>query len=321
MDNLGSKILLDQIVDDAMLSRGVPLSYIQANGGKSRSVVGFKRARQLPRWTAEEDEILRARLGELSYKQVGDLLGRTASAVEVRSKRLQIGGPSKRPGYLSLNKASKLIGCDVHKLSGWVQHGIMQGQPALTDAGFITLVNFEYLKSWLTRPQHWPYFKVERMLPGYLKDLVVKAKSRWGDEWLTMRQMADMHGVKDVQVVSRTVMNGSYPGIKCPFIGGRNTASWSFWFVRKSVAEKWIRPTQQDPTLRWVTPAARDFMLRMRSQGYNAIQIGRMMKRPGKTVGYLLNVFRKELPEDQAAEIFRVRTHRGKALGKRQVRL
>jgi hypothetical protein len=130
------------------------------------------------------------------------------------------------------------------------------------------------------------------MRPGYLRNLVVKAQKRWGDEWLSTRQMADMHGLADVNVITFQLRHGKIPGLCCQHIGARDKAGWSFWFVRRSVAEKWKRPTKKDIHVEWVTPSAIEFMLKKSEDGLTSVEIARMMKRDKRQVDNYIRKFR-----------------------------
>ena len=287
-------LVISQIVDDALISSGYSPAVLQAKGGKLRAITGACRTVRNPNWIKEEDDLIRTRLGDLSYGEIGSIIGRSSNAVMVRAKRLEAGGPTHRSGWITIHKASILIGVDVHSFSGWVKHGIIKGEIAKTTYQNVTMVNFEYLKYWLTRPNHWPYFKVKKMRPGYLRNLVEKAQQRWGDEWLTTRQMADMHGMAYVNLINFHIRAGKIPGLHCPFIGGRHEAGWSLCFVRRSVAEKWKRPTQKDIRVEWVTPSAIEFMLKKNAEGLTAVEIARMMKRGKRQVDNYIRKFRKE---------------------------
>ena len=288
-------LVISQIVDDALISSGYSPAVLQAKGGKLRAITGACRTVRNPNWIKEEDDLIRTRLGDLSYGEIGSIIGRSSNAVMVRAKRLEAGGPTHRSGWITIHKASILIGVDVHSFSGWVKHGFIKGEIAKTTYQNVTMVNFEYLKYWLTRPNHWPYIKVKKMRPGYLRNLVVKSQKRWGDEWLSTRQVADMHGLADVNVITFQLRHGKIPGLMCPHIGGRDEARWSFWFVRRSVAEKWKRPTQKDIRVEWVTPSAIEFMLKKSEEGLTAVEIARMMKRGKRQVDNYIRKFRREM--------------------------
>jgi len=186
------------------------------------------------------------------------------------------------PGWLTAHKVSMLLGQDSHKLIGWVKTGIFPGISANTAAGTITLINFEQLKVWITRPEHWMYVDVKRMKPGYLRRLVEKAQERWGDEWLSTRQAAELVGLKESkQILVDIKVNKLLPALHCPHLGGRDKASWSMWFVRKSDLMNYVHPQQTDCRVDWCTPRAEAFMWRMHLAGKNSPEISRMMKRSG----------------------------------------
>lgn len=287
-----SDVVLDRIVDASLVSCGFPTEMIKANGGRVCGAVGKVSKGKMPGWTPEEDDFARRSIGIHSEAEVAAMLGRTENGVRVRSKRKGFTPPSRMNGCISANKASLMLGVDIHALKGWIVRGIFPAQPANTPLRKIYLVNLEEMKYWITRPNHWPYFKVKKMKPGYLRRLVEKAQARWGDEWLTMRQMADMHGISDVGVVNVQFERGRLPGLQVYHIGGRNKGGWAYWFVRRSVAESWVRPRYTDPKSKWITPAADAFMLRMDAEGLTAPAIGRMMKQNARTVDYRIRLLK-----------------------------
>jgi DNA-binding CsgD family transcriptional regulator len=305
-------------VDQAMIANGADPAVITARGGSVRGVTTNGENRSIiinsrqPRWTDEENEFMAANLGRMTLAEIGAALGRTENAVKVHQVRCGFKAPTRQPGWLTAHQVCNLLGVDSHVIPGYIRDGIIPGEFVAFDNRRVMRVKFEDLKYWITRPQNFPYIKMERMKPGYLRRLVEKAHARWGDEWITMREMAEMHGIDDVKMVTNHFMKGHLPGLHILNLSGRDKGGWGYWFVRRSVAEKWIRPRLSDLRVDWATPAARDFMLRMSAQGFNSAQIGKMMKRPQKTVNYLIRKFKLELPEEQQVGAMKVKSHRGK---------
>jgi len=277
------ELTVNTIVSDSMLSFGFPAVILQSRGGVVR---GEKAPRvRMPAWSKSEDEFLQANLGILTMAEMAEVLGRSTNAIKIRWTRQGLTAPIRVNGWMTAHRVCQLMGLDSHTVPAWVRLGIMEGKPAVTECRDITLINFEHLKYWATRPEHWPYFKVEKMKPGYLRRLVEKAQARWGDEWLTTPQVAKMHGLKNGRTVLTDIrVNHSLPAMQCYFIGGRDDGNWAYWFVKRSDAEKFRHPRRGDIRVKWITPRADAFMLRMSAEGLESPEIGRMMKRNPKQV-------------------------------------
>jgi len=184
------------------------------------------RRKSLP-WGQEEDEFLRANLGILSEEAIGAALGRTATAVHLRWKRdLGLPAPSKTPGYLTANRAARTLGVDVHAVCRWIERGWLPARLLPFRNRRVWRIREEDLKRFIIKPEHWILFRPERVRDPALARLVALAVERWGDEWLTPGQVAEMHGV-DRRDVNRFIHAGKLPGVK-----------WGNWWVRRSDAEQ-----------------------------------------------------------------------------------
>jgi len=276
--------MMNVIVSDAMLSAGASPAVLQSRGGILR---GEKQTiTRNPAWSKTEDDFLKENLGVLTMSEMAAALGRSTNAIKVHWTRLGFTAPIRARGWVTAHRVCKLMGLDSHTVPAWVRLGIMEGKPAVTERRDITLINLEYLKYWVTRPEHWPYFKVEKMKPGYLRRLVEKAQARWGDQWLSSAEVARLKGLKNARTVMADVYKKRLPAIQCPHIGGRNNANWAYWFVRLSDAERYRHPLRTDGRIPWITDRADEFMLRMDAEGRNSVEIGRLMKRDSKQVGF-----------------------------------
>ncbi len=282
------------LVDQTLMEHGSSASVIKARGGMVRSVVRVNQNKVINRnskslkWTKDEDAFINANLGKLTMVQIGEHIGRSENAIKIRQFRKAFRPATKQAGWMTAHQVCLLLGVDSHTVPGWIRNGILPGEYiASTYVKNKTLrVKIEDLKFWLTRPKNFPYVRVERMKPGYFRRLVEKAHERWGDEWISMRQFADMHGVEDVKTVTKKLMSKELPGVHIRHLGGRGGNRWALWFIRRSIAEKWIRPRVTDLKCKWITPAADAFMMKMKSEGKTSVEISRMMKQNHRTVDY-----------------------------------
>ncbi|MDY6867466.1 MAG: hypothetical protein SVT56_06115 [Chloroflexota bacterium] len=287
--------LMNTIVSDAMLNNGASPTVLAARGGivrGSRQPVVDNQTR----WAPEEDRYLRENLGRKPLKQIAKELGRSVNALKVKFTRLGYNAPTKISGWLTLNKASKVLGVDAHATKGWFLHGILPGRYAYVRSNDIVMIKLDDLKYWATRPQHWPYFDVNRMAPGYLRRLVEKAQARWGDEWLTTRQVADLLGLKDAKTVLMDIQHGYLPALQCPHIGGRDEATWAYWFIRKSDALVHHHPSRGEYLVKtWFTDRAEVFLRKLVAEGKNSGDAARLMKQDQRYLSYRMNKLRKEV--------------------------
>ena len=145
------------------------------------------------RWSEEEEEFLCENIGELSYEEIGDLIGRSANAIKIRQARRGFPSPSKRPGWLTGNDVARSLGVDIHAVTRWHNSGLMPFDIVPGERGILNIRKVT-LYRWATRPDNWIYFKLDRMKDFHLKHLVMRAQEIWGDRWLTIGQASKLLG-------------------------------------------------------------------------------------------------------------------------------
>ena len=288
--------LMDTIVADAMLDNGTSPKVLITRGSLARPK---KQNSSTPtvsaRWTAEEDRYLQDNLGKKPLGEIAKTLGRSRNALKIRYTRQGYPAPTKLPGWISLTQAARLLGVESHAVPGWFRRGIIPGRYAYSRNRDIAIIKLADLKFWATRPEHWPYFNVENMPPGHLRRLVEKAQHRWGDEWLTTRQVAEMHDLNPRDILN-AVYKGRLPAIQCPHIGGRDNASWAFWFIRKRDALQYDHVGRsRSATIPWFTLRAESFLRHLVAQGKSAGDAARMMKQDQIYLSYRMTKIRKEI--------------------------
>lgn len=289
-------ILMDVIVSGAMLDDGAQPNIVSSRSNVLPRKGKTSKTKTINRWTDEEDRYLRDNLGRKPLGEIAEALGRSKNALKVHYTRKGYPTPTNAPGWISLHQASKLLGNDIHAVKGWFEHGIIPGRYAFTKNRDVVMISLSDLKFWATRSQHWPYFDVNKMAPGYLRRLVEKAQARWGDEWLTTRQVADLLGLKAAKAVLTDIQHGYLPAIQCPHIGGRDKATWSFWFVRKSDALNHHHPSRGETiTQPWYTDRAKAFLRKLVAEGKNSGDAAKLMKQNQKYLSYRMNLLRKEM--------------------------
>ena len=286
-------ILMDTIVSGAMLEHGASPRKLVSQGG---FVLGKKKpqaANMRIAWKKSEDQYLMESLGKVPLDEIARILGRSENALKIRFQRKGFTAPSKIDGWVSMSRAGRLLGLDTHKAKNWFRLGILPGQIANTKNSYVAIIRMQDLKRWVTRPEHWPYFKVERMQTGYLRRLVEKAQARWGDEWLSTRQVAEMHGLPDAKTVMQDIKKGRLPAIQCRHMDGRHTGGWAFWFVRKSDAIKYDHSIYtQGPVKDWYSERAEAFLVKLNAEHKNSMDAARLMKQDQKFLSYKMHSLR-----------------------------
>lgn len=202
-------------------------------------------------WTAEEDAYVREHHGRASLQEIADELGRTFASVLIRVKReLHLVAPSKAPDILTAEQVSWGLGMgcgkSVHKLmdDGLMPHRkLPEREPKSRST--TRIVDRQALLLWMLKPEHWVYFRPERV--GTLcaqgkrelserydfafwesaHELVMAARSAWKDEWLTPGQAADAIGYKNrktgIHGINQAINIGTLPAVR-----------WGNWWIRRS---------------------------------------------------------------------------------------
>jgi hypothetical protein len=291
-------ILLDHALIESRLESGVaPAQAV----GRSRLRSARTLARQRPVmkkthvWSDEEKAFLRANLGRLSEEEIAQRLGRTVVAVHLHWKReLRLCAPSKRPDELTANQIANGLGLDEHKITGWVDGGLLRGR-RLPGRDITRVVLRVTLLRWLVNPEHWMLFRAEAVGVGckfkrgasnydqafwaHARRLLDRARERWDDEWWTSRQVADYRGV-DPRDVARRIALGQFPAVQVRNYGGRHpNPYWAYWFVRRSVATDpalvWLKGKGAGHDAYW-SPAESAFVLLAAAVGFSYSAIARL---------------------------------------------
>lgn len=246
------------------------------------------------RWTEEEDAFLHENAGVLYDAEIAARLGRTHNAVKVRRTRAALPAPRYHDAFLTANQAAEKLGLDQHKIVAWIDSGLLTGetyQKQNTEVGttcasgmYIRRIRLLTFKRWITRPAHWIYFDPRTIPDPELSALVQRAYTRWGDEWWTVRQLCDYHGLKDARWVGQKLHRGEIPGLQAFNLGGRHPdAAWSYWFIRKSDAlrARFIHGKGNAQRTRaaeqtW-SPRADAWIIRARTAGMTFVEIAARM--------------------------------------------
>lgn len=219
---------IDRETIRAALESGVPLTILAARGNGKTSIalqIEGKWSPQAARWTAAELEFLEENIGKMTDGEIASALGRSPNAIRIKRIRKGMPAHSKRPGWLTGHGAAKTLGVDIHNIMalqarGLIPMEIIPGEKGIMNIRTITLYR------WAINPKNWIYFKFERVRDPRLKRLLELKRARWNDEWLTPRQVAEIHGV-DHTDVNRSIHLGRMQGVQ-----------WGNWWILRSEALK-----------------------------------------------------------------------------------
>lgn len=278
--------LIDRLLFAVEIEEGRDPKFV-ASGGMTY-LTGLKvkprGSRRTPNWTPDEDQYLRDHLGKMTEEDIAAHLGRTVVGVHLRWKRdLHLHAPSKGPDDYTGHQAAALIGIDAHKIMHWCDIGMiparrMKGR--LNDKQrVIRLINRTSFHRWVVSPSNWIYFDWKNIPDPHLRRLCELRSERWGDEWWTTVQVAQLHGVttKDIQ---RMIYLGRLPAVQvATSLGGRHKdPAWLNWFVLKSDAPNvvFLRGKGAGHAVKF-TPRAEAWMLKAYNMGWSVDYIMRSM--------------------------------------------
>lgn len=256
------------------------------------ALVGEQRDGRYPAWSQEEDDFLRENLAKMSKAQIALHLGRSVVAISLRRRRLTLPSISAQSG-LSAREVGDILGFwSGREVSRLVQAGVLPG--SRTPLGNRRLsVEANDLLRWAVRPESWIYFDADRVRVPRLRRLVKLAQERWGDEWLTLREVSAVSGVS-VRELNRLCTIGRLPAVKK--LDLRNTP----WYVRRSAAQDPASFNRQES---W-TPGADRFAMLAVAIGIPKQQVDSMAgwprRRTSHRIGYL---FKKELLARRVREL------------------
>jgi hypothetical protein len=203
-------------------------------------------SRKALRWSETDLARVKELLPYYSPKIVGQMLGRSEDAIKILRQSQHIKASSKSEGWLTANRVMQLLGMpDARPVIGWVKKGLVLGHRVAGDDTW--LLHEISLRRWIVSPLSWVYFDTSRIQDLHLARLVKLAKERWGDEWLTTRQVADLKGTTTRQI-GQSIFQGAIPAIHVIGKDGRHdNAAWSLWAIKRSDAEAWqFKPPAYD---------------------------------------------------------------------------
>lgn len=240
---------IDEIEEAAALAEAE--TGTRGAGAKLRLCLAEPEKERHRRWTAEEDAYVVEHHGRVSEEAIAAHLGRTPVSLHIHIKReMHLVAPSKAPEILTAEQVSWGLGMgcgkSVHRLmdDGLMPHRkLPEKEPKSRST--TRIIDRQALLLWMLRSAHWVYFRPERV--GTLRrqgeraisdrydfefwedarELVMKARVAWKDEWLTPGQVAREIGFKN----SRT---GAHSINKAIHVGNLPAFRWGNWWILRS---------------------------------------------------------------------------------------
>lgn len=250
-------LLLDAVVSLAEAETG-SRPCLEALGRSRRiPVVGAGGPRRLrgARWTPEEDDFLRAKLGYLSEAEIGRALGRSRIAVSNRWKRdLHLISPRRNPNWLTLEAFAHGLGMDQKSVAKLVDRGMIPSRrlPAVVIPGkaLIRVVDCKTALAWIADPMHWLYFKPDRVGAFRKQEhrhaarpnvvfwraarAAIDARRRtWRDAWLSPTEAGALMGLpldregRATHQLNKAIRRKLLPAVR-----------WGNWWILRSEARR-----------------------------------------------------------------------------------
>lgn len=187
--------------------------------------------KQTRRWSEKDEEFLRKNYRKISEKQLAEILRRTAASVRIKIKRdMHMVSMSMDKDILTAEHIAIGFGCCGKSIHSLMNKGLMPSR-RLPVPRVIRVIDRLIFMKWLVDPGNWLYFKLDQV--GALRrrgkraisqcydftfwedarNIVLKARNEWKDEWLTPGQVTKILKINPRQYKPRKI-GGKIPGSK-----------------------------------------------------------------------------------------------------------
>jgi len=268
----------------ALVSRSIHIATVTQPVKRSRA------------WRPDELNFLIGNLGRMSEFEISQHLpGRSKNAVHIMRERRRLPAATKSPGWKSASKWSKLLGLkDQRPVSYWVRQGLVDGYVSEAAGGRqICMIQEASMRAFVLNPRNWVYFDPMSVQDAELKRMLEKQAKRWGDEWLSNRQAADLLASKwgrpvNSKDILRYINQGRLDAQHVVNKDGRqhvnDVPAWSFWMVRRSQVEALRYYGSGDAVSSW-TEAADAFLVLARAVGLSDLRIEKLTGKHHSLIG------------------------------------
>lgn len=285
----GVSVNLDAIVTQSLIEAGASRAQLLSREpAASRLIITTPRraSGKSFEWTPEEDQFVREHVATWSDAEIGRALGRSENAVHIhRERALYLPARGKSPDEMTAEQIAEGLGIDVKSVDGLIDRGFLPGRRLPFERPYRVVKRVTLLR-WLVNPMNWIYFdplridtrgprrtqhKYDAEFWQHARRLVMLARSRWQDEWLTPSQAGALHGVSHM-AINNAIHEGRLSGIK-----------WGNWHILKSEATKpglyFVVGSGRGSPLTW-TAAGDAFLLLAKAVGFSVNAIQAMMGWP-----------------------------------------
>lgn len=281
--------LLEQALAEGELESGLDPALVAARspGVAVRPPITAE-ARQVAGWSAAEERFVTAYTGFYSDAELAAALGRSVAAVKIRRYRhLKIAGASRHAELMSANQIATALGIDSHTAIKITDRGLIHTW-RYSEREMRLTRRVTFLR-WAVNPLNWVYFirsarDTPRLGDAHLRRLIERQKTRWGDEWWSIGEVADYHGVEHTDV-NRYIQAGKLTGVK-----------WGNWWILRSEALKpglvFYKGKGAAQGKEW-SEAADVFIITGVALGIMQIDLAALMGWTVKTVAYRLKTMRE----------------------------
>lgn len=196
-------------------------------------------------WTEDDNRFIEENNGKLSKDEMSVRLGRSRDALKIHiSRDMDIEAPSRSDKILSAEQVGIGLGMD-SKLVGWlIDNGVLPGR-RLPMACVMRVVDRIGFVRWLLNPENWIYFKVKnvaalkcwnsrRIMKNYdyafwgkARKLLVKARKKWKDAWLTPSEAGEICCVGKNYCKDSWINAAIHKGLV-------KAVRWGNWWILKS---------------------------------------------------------------------------------------
>ncbi|NOS67954.1 MAG: hypothetical protein HOO67_06385 [Candidatus Peribacteraceae bacterium] len=224
--------------------RSIPLCFSPAAKQKARV------------WTEKEEQFVRDNLGRISQAELARQLDRTPIAVKLHCQReMHLVSMSKAPEIITAEQVANGMGIDGKSVHRLMDTGLMPVR-RLPSARPMRVIDRLSLMKWILNPDHWCYFKPERVGAlerhckrgigaGYdfafwekARELVLKARRTWKDRWLTPGQVVRILKIYPKPNAGRRNNTERLRGVRYVNVairkGNLKATRWGNWWIKKS---------------------------------------------------------------------------------------
>lgn len=115
-------------------------------------------------WTKEEMKILEEKYGILSFEAIGRKLGRTPEAIQVKAKRMKLGGIFNASEYLTARELARALNADNKTIARWIEkHGLEATLKKIGLKGYFWRIKLNSFWKWAKNHQDmikWPKMEI-----------------------------------------------------------------------------------------------------------------------------------------------------------------